>query len=118
MHNNSNMIIHILGNITQKASREDRHPTEPNTRIINPLVALRIRDPPGRHNSIIRSLVPRNPGDLAEAVEQRGAGELDCFGDERGICDVELGARELADVVFCVGLELGDEDVVVDCVAD
>jgi len=57
-------------------------------------------------------------GDQLEAVEQADAGELDGLGDVGDVCDAELVDHGAADVVFGVGDELVEEDVVVDGVAD
>lgn len=51
-------------------------------------------------------------------MQERRASQLDGLGDESRVCNIELGDHDAADVVFGVGDEFRDEDVVVDRVAD
>lgn len=112
------MVIHKLIDIPQKARRHHADGPKRNTRQIHPLVALRKRRLARRHHHPIRRLIALDPGDELELVEQGGAGEGDGFADEGGVFDAQVQGHGAADVVFGVGDEFVDEDVVVGCVAD
>jgi hypothetical protein len=55
---------------------------------------------------------------MVQSLEERGAGEFNGLGYETDVGNVELGHHDTANVVFRVGDEFVDEDVVVNCVAD
>lgn len=112
------MVIHKLIDIPQKARRHHADGPKRNARQIHPLVALRKRRLARRHHHPIRRLIALDPGDELELVEQGGAGEGDGFADEGGVFDAQVQGHGAADVVFGVGDEFVDEDVVVGCVAD
>ncbi len=112
------MVIHKLIDIPQKARRHHADGPKRNARQIHPLVALRKRRLARRHHHPIRRLIALDAGDELELVEQGGAGEGDGFADEGGVFDAQVQGHGAADVVFGVGDEFVDEDVVVGCVAD
>jgi len=117
-HNHRNMVIHKLIDIPQKARRHHADGPKRNARQIHPLVALRKRRLARRHHHPIRRLIALDPGNELELVEQGGAGEGDGFADEGGVFDAQVQGHGAADVVFGVGDEFVDEDVVVGCVAN
>ena len=112
------MIIHVPIDIPQKARRQNAHPAKRNADQIHPLVTLRVRHLPRRHDNLPRRLVARDAGEEFDLVEQGRAGEGDGRLDEFGVRDVEVEDHGAADVVDGVGDEFGDEDVVVGRVAD
>lgn len=118
MHNNSHIIIHVIANIFQEQRSDDANPSKPNTSVIHPLVALGIGDPPRSDDRVVGGFVACDAGDVAEFVEEGRACEFDGFGDVGCVGDVEFCEHDAADVVCGAGDEFGDEDVVVDCVAD
>lgn len=112
MHDNRNMIIHILADIARKASRDDTDDPEGNTRIINVLVALRIRHLARLDDDLVGGLVVADAGDLPETVEHRRARQHDGLGDVGDVRDAELADHGTANVVFRPGDKLVEEDVV------
>lgn len=112
------MVIHVLTNAAQEASREDRNTTKRDTDVVHPLVTLSIRKLARSHNGIVRGLATRDPRNGLQFFQERSAGELDGFADVGRIGDVELRDHHAANEVFRIGDELGNEDVVVDCVPD
>jgi hypothetical protein len=118
MHHNSNMLIHILLNTPQPARGQNRHPAKSNTHIINPLVTLRIRNLPSLDNGFVSGLVACDSGDLSQPFQQGGPRQLDGVGDVGHVGDVQVLEHDAADVVFGVGEEFVEENVVVDGVAD
>lgn len=118
MHNNGNIVIHIIPNILQEQRSDDTDSAEPDTSVVHPLVALRVGDLPRCDDCVVGSFVACDTGDVADFVEEGGACELDGFGDVGWVGDVEFCEHDSADVVRCAGNEFGDEDIVVDCVAD
>jgi hypothetical protein len=117
MHNNGNMIIHILPNIPQKASGKNTNTPKRNARKINILITSSIGLLSRQHNQIIRGLIPSYTGDRVQQRQQAGACVFDCSADICFVCDAEL-VHGTADHLRGVGDEFVNEDVVVDAVAD
>lgn len=118
MHDDSNVIVHVLGDIAQEASGDNGNGAKGNGGEINILVTLGKGHLAGRDDNLVRRLVFPDAGDESQALEQAGAGQLDGFGDVGDVFDAELVHHGAADVVFGVGDEFVDEDVVIDRVAD
>lgn len=112
------MVIHVLVQVRQEQARNDRHRPKPDTRQVHILITLCIRHPARGHHHLVRCLVVPNAGDEFEFLEERRTGQTDCFFDEVWVGNVKVDGHCATDVVDSVGYELGDEDVVVDCVAD
>ena len=118
MHDHRNMVIHVLTDAAQETSRQNRNTTKRDTDVVHPLVTLSIRQLARSHNGIVRGLATRDSRNGLQFFQQRRAGEFDGFADVGRIGDVELRDHHAANEVFRVGDELGNEDVVVDRVAD
>lgn len=112
------MVIHVLTDAAQETSRENRNTTKRNTDVVNPLVTLSIRKLARSHNGIVRSLASSDSRNSLQLFQQRSTGELDSFADVGRIGDVQLRAHHATNEVFRVGNELGNENVIVDRVAD
>ena len=112
------MVIHILVNIAQKARRNDTDSPKRNTRQVHPLVALSKRNLTRCNHHGVCGVITLDARDELEILEQRGSGELDGFADVGRVFDTELERHGAADVVFGVGDEFVDEDVVVGGVTD
>ena len=110
------MIIHVLGNIPQKARGNDTHAPKRNTRKIHILVALRIRQLARLHHHLIGHLAARNARNHLQVLQQTRASDFDGFGDVGEVVDPEVEQHSTADVFFGVGDEFADKDVVVGCV--
>lgn len=112
------MVSHVLGDIAQEARSQDGDDSKGNADIVHPLVGFNVGDLAGRDHHCVCGLVTSDAGNQFEFVQQRSTRELDCIGDQRHAGDVELSHHHAADVVLRQRDELGDEDVVVDTVAD
>lgn len=112
------MVSHILLDITQEASSHNRDTAERNANIVHPLVSFSVCELAGLYNHLVCSLIASNARDVADLVQQRGTGQFDYFANQLDIGDVELLHHYSTNVVCCLGNKLGDEDVVVDGVAN
>lgn len=118
MHHDCNVIIHVLVDIAQEAGSNDAHLAKRYACEIDILVALGVRHPASLDDHLIRRVVAGDAEDLLDPLQQRRAREFDGLGDVGHVGDVEFFRHDDANVVFGVGEELGDEDVVVSRVAD
>ena len=112
------MVVHVLVDVAEEAGGDDADAAEGDAGQVDVLVALGVGEPAGGDDGLVGDLVAVDAGDVSDAVEEGGAGELDGVGDGGDVGDVEAGGHGAADVVFGVGDEFGDEDVVVCGVAD
>ena len=112
------MIIHVLIDVAQKARCNDTYHPKRDASQIDIVVALRVGHPARIDDHLIRRLVASNPGNLANALDERYGSKLDGVGDGAQIRDVELRGHDAADVGLRVGDEFRDEDIEVDGVAD
>jgi len=118
MHDHSDMVVHVLGNITQEACRDDADSAKRYAHVVHVLVRLGVRELTSVHNQLIRTRHVLDTRKLMEKWEKRPARDGDCLSDDLWGCDVELGHHCAANVVGCGRDEFGDEDVVVHAVSD
>lgn len=117
-HHHRNVVIHVLGNIAQETRSQDGNGTKSNTNIVHPLVRLRVSNLARSDHHFVCSLVASNARNRFQFCQQRGTSELDGLGDQFDIGNAELGHHRAADVVLGQRDELGDEDIVVNAVAN
>jgi hypothetical protein len=118
MDNDRNMIIHILANIPQEASRKNTNRSKCNAGIIHIPITRSISFLTNQDNQIISRLVPRNARNRLQQRQQAGTSILDRGYDVSHVCNTELIDHGAADHLCGVGNELVDEDVVVDAITD
>lgn len=118
MHDNSDMIIHVLVDVAQKDTRQDGDAAERNTGQVNVLVTLGVCDLAGQHDHLVRGLVTGDSRDLFDPVEETCCGELDGLGNVGGVCDAQLQRHGAADVLDGVRGELVDKHIIVHGVAN
>lgn len=115
LHVDSNVISHVLLNVSQEQTANDGNTTECNRDVVNVRVGCRVRLLTRLDQvRVVGSGDTRQQSDL---VEQTGASELDNGGDFWGAGDAEDVGSAADDCDGVLG-ELLDEDIVVDCVAD
>src|ERR1700728_3919309 len=112
------MVVHVLVNVSQKASCYDTHGPKRNTRKVHIFVALRICELTRRNHHLVRGVVASNAGDLFQAIQQTGTSKFDGIGDICLICDAEFEQHGAADVLDSIWHEFLDKDIVVGRVAD
>jgi hypothetical protein len=118
MHDNRNMIIHILPNIPQEASRKNTNRSKCNARKVHIPITRSISLLAHQDNKIISRLVPRNARNRLQQRQQASTRILDRSSDVSLICNTELIDHGTTDHLCGVGDELVDEDVVVDAITD
>ena len=116
-NDHSDMIIHVLIDIPQKARCNDTHSSCRNTRQVHILIALRVCNLSGSHDDLICRVVASDPRNRLELLDEGGASEDDSFFDEAGVSYAN-GNHSSADVFDCVGDEFADKDVVVCAITD
>jgi len=111
------MVIHVLINISQQATRNNRNPSKRNTRIIHIWIACRIRQLASRDKNLPLGHIAIDARHMEDFVDQARADELCNLPDSGAVVDLVLHARD-GDVLCQVGDELVVEDVVVDGIPD
>lgn len=118
LHYNSDMVIHVLGDVPQEASSDDADASKCDAHVVYPLVSLCVRDLASENDCLVRTRNVFDAFDLFNSWQQRRTRELDDFSDKRRRGDVKLGNHGSAYVVLGQRDKLGNEDVIVDAVAD
>lgn len=103
MHYHSDVIIHVLGDISEETSSQDTDSTECNTDIVNVLVRLSIRELTSVNHQLVGARYAFNAWKLFEEGEKRGTCDYDCLADDGLGCDVELSDHCAADEVRSSG---------------
>lgn len=112
LHNHSNMVVHVLADISQEACCNDTDRTESNTHVVHVLVRLSVSDLSCTHNQLVRSRHAGNARDLVQILQERGASQLNGLTDELWRGDVQLCRHGPANVVRRGGHKFRDENVV------
>jgi hypothetical protein len=107
MHNNSNMIVHILRDIAQEARRDDTDTTKCNAHVVDILVSLRVRELTCVYYQLVRPWSALDARKLVKQRQQRSSGNLDCLLDNKRRSDVKLGYHDTTDEVSCRRNEFG-----------
>ena len=118
MHDNRNMIIHILVNISKEDTGNDGDASKGNTGQIDILVALSIGNLASNHDHLIGGIVPSNAGDRLEEWQKTGRSIFDGVGNISDVGDVQFCHHEAANVFSGIWDKFVDEDVEIDGVSD
>lgn len=98
MHNNRDMIVHVLIDIAQETSRDDAHAAERDTNQIHPMIRLGESGLAGMDDDGVRGRVAGDARDGGEFGDERGAGQEDGFFDVGRVGDAEFEGHGAADV--------------------
>lgn len=118
MHDNRDVVIHVLVNVSEEDTGNDRNASKGNTSQIHILVAFSIGNLARNHDHLICGIVSSNAGNRLEEWQKTGAGILNGLGDIGDIGDVELCHHRAANVFGGIGDKFVDEDVEIDGVSD
>ena len=118
MHHNCHVIIHVLTDIPQEASRNNTHSPECDAGQVDILVTLRVRNLTRRNYNRIRSLILPDSRNQLQILKETRTRQGDRLSDIRLVLDPEFEHHRATNVVRSHGDELVEEDVVVDAVAD
>lgn len=117
MHHDGNMIIHILIDIAQETTRDDADASKRDTDKIHPLVAFRKCNLTRLDHSLVCELTLESR-DQAEFIEQGSAGEFDRMDNQGYGGYIQSGHHRASNIVFRIGDEFVDKNVVVCRVAN
>lgn len=112
------MVCHVLGDIAQETGCQDGDHSKRNTNIIYPLVGFSICKLTRTDDHLICGLVPSNARNQLDFIQQRSTGKLNDPLNSLRIGDVEFRDHDTPNIMRCRRNKLGDEDVVVDRVAN
>lgn len=118
MHDDRNVIVHILVDITQKKRRQDTHSTESNTGQIYQPIALYKSLLSRFHYNIIGSSISFYTWDVVQLLNEGGSCKDDSLSN---ICDVryvQFEGHGGAYMLCQTGNKMLNEYVVVDRIAD
>lgn len=118
VHDNGNVIIHILINIPQETRRNDADPPKGNADQVNILVARCVRRLPCRNDDLASGFIITDGGDGLEFIKQCGPGQLNRGFDVLGILHTEFDRHGATDIFDRVRYKFVDEDVVIDRIPD
>lgn len=112
LHDDRNMIVHVLADVSQKARSDNADGAERNAHVVDILVRLSVRDPACRNHQFVCTRDTADARDGVKLFQERCTGQLNGFFNQQWVGDVEFCHHGAADVLDSCFFELGDEDIV------
>lgn len=109
------MVIHVLGDVPQHQAGDDGHAAEGNAAVVDPRVAVGVRQLARQHDLVPEGDVSTDEGQ--DILRQAGACEDGSLGDLGHVVDLVVD-KDAGDVQRQHGDELLVENIVVDGVSD
>lgn len=98
MHHNSDVIIHVLGDIAQEQTADDADDTKSNADEVDVLVRLSECELAPFDDHLLRTWNALDAWEFSNLVQESSTGELDGLCDDLCVEDVEFGDHVVADV--------------------